>query len=147
MVSTIFSDRIVNATDLRKNQKKWLEYASRAPITIHYGDTNLTVMNRREAERLYAQIDMLHKIITFCEDYEKGRYSVFPWASYLSEEERQEFRKQLLNTALADLVQGELSKLNNLIEDWEATAETAHNSEATKSLLEKDNPKDYVTID
>jgi len=71
MASTVFSDTIVNATDLRKNQKQWLERAYNKPITVNYGRRQLAIMNREQVNKLYMATHYLELVIKVCDEFEK----------------------------------------------------------------------------
>ena len=52
MVTTVFSDEIINPTELKKNQRHWLDKAQRQPVTVKFGDSGLAIVDR-ELIRIY----------------------------------------------------------------------------------------------
>jgi len=147
MVSTVFSDTIVNATDLRNNQKQWLERAYNKPITVSYGRKQLAIMNREQVSKLYMATYYLELVIKVYDEFEKeGKSKTFPWVENLSEGDRLQFHKALLTNALRSVITNNWTQLEYLIQDWEATAEVEGDPELAKALMEKGDPKAYVRL-
>lgn len=55
---------------------------------------------------------------------------VFPWVKYLSDDNRVQFHKELLEST---------DEAEHLIQDWRATAEVESNPGLAKALLEEDS--------
>jgi len=147
MVSIVFSDVIVNATDLRQNQKCWLEKAYENPITVSYGRKQLAIMNREQIGKLYTQKYYSELVLKACEEFMKGLKSdTFPWEEYLSDEEKIEFHNELLTCAMRSIFTGDWTQLEHAIEDWKATAETERSLEIVKALQDRGTPEQYVTL-
>lgn len=147
MVSTVFSDFIVNATDLRKNQRHWLIKAYDNPITINYGRKQLAIMNRDQVGKLYTEKYYAELVLKACQEFVKGLKSdTFPWLEYLSDDEKMEFHSELLTSIMKSINTDNWTQLEHLIEDWKATAETAQNSEITEQLQHRGTPEEYVTL-
>lgn len=147
MASTVFSDLIVSATDLRNNQKQWLERAYTEPITVSYGRKQLAIMNREKVGKLYASIYYSELVLKACQEIkEKNKSDTLPWVDYLSDIDKMRFQGELLNTTLKAMVTGNWIHLEHLIEDWQATAEVESNPELVKALLSEEDPSDYVKI-
>ena len=105
MVGTVFSDYIVNATDLRNNQKKWLERAYNEPITVNYGRKQLAIMNREKVGKLYASIYYSELVLKTCHEIkEKNRSDTLPWVDYLSDDDKFKFQSELLSTTLEAMI-------------------------------------------
>ena len=148
MVNTIFSDEIVNATDLRTNQKRWLEAALTKPITVNYGRKQLALLDREKVSNLYQAIYYLELVIKTCEEYEREKKStVLPWVEYLSSENRGKFHNELLEVTINSILSNDWDAVEYLIQDWKATAEIESNPDLSKALLSEDNPAEYVKID
>jgi len=148
MVNTAFSDFIVSATDLRKNQKRWFEAASRRPITINYGQQRLALINREEIHNLYVEKHYAELILRVCEEFAKEQKSnTFPWVEYLDDEDRKEFHRELLTCAIKSIITSDWTQLEYLIEDWKATAETEHSPEIVKALQDEGISPEYVTLE
>ena len=147
MVSTVFSDYIVSATDLRAKQREWLEKAYEKPITINYGKKQLAIMRREQVGRLITTNYYLELVIKVCEDLDsEGKSNIYPWIESLSEEDKLQFHKELLTGVLKTVVTGNWEKFERIIEDWKATAEVESDSELAESLMARSNPKEYVEL-
>lgn len=147
MTSTVFSDFIVNASDLRNNQKQWLERAYNSPITVSYGRRQLAIMNREQVGRLYAANYYLELVTRACDEFMKeNRSSTFPWVEYLSDDEKMQFHREILNRAIKSTLTGNWTQLENLIQDWKATAEVESSPELVKALMAKEDSSQYVEI-
>jgi len=147
MVSTVFSDFIVNATDLRRNQKLWLERAYDRPITVSYGRKQLAIMNREQVHKLYTFNYYAELVLKACQEFTKEKKSdTFPWIEYLSEDEKMQFHSELLTRTMKSIITGDWAKLEYLIQDWKATAETAQNPEIAEQLQHRGTPEEYVTL-
>lgn len=147
MVSTVFSDFIVSATDLRNNQKQWLERAYTEPITVSYGRKQLAIINREKVGKLYASIYYAELVLKVCQEIkEKNKSDTLPWVDYLSDIDKMKFQSELLSTILKAMVTGNWTQLEHLIEDWNATAEVENNPELAKALLLEEDSSEYVKI-
>jgi len=146
-VSTVFSDFIVNASDLRKNQKRWLEEAYKNPITVSYGHKQLAIINREQIRKLYIERHYSELVLRAYQEFVRRRKSdAFPWVEYLSDEEKMQFHNELLTCAMKSIITGNWSQLEHLIQDWEATAETERSTEIIKALQDEETSSDYVTL-
>jgi len=146
MVSTVFSDFIVSATDLRKNQRHWLETASQNPISINYGQKQLAIINRDIICNLYKEISYLEKAIKAHQEYLYGRNETFPWLEYLSDEEKRQFHEELLNDVMKSIATHDWELVEELLQDWKATVEVKKNPEVVKALKDEGTSSKYVTI-
>ena len=147
MVSTVFSDFIVNATDLRKNQKHWLEKAYDNPITVSYGRKQLAIMSREQVGKLYTEKYYAELVLKACQEFMNEKKSAtFPWVEYLADDEGVQFHNELLSCAMKSIITGDWTQLEYLIQDWKATAETERNPEIVKMLQDKGTPEGYVTL-
>ena len=147
MVTTAFSDEIVNATELRKQQAHWLNKAKTKPVTITYGSSKLTILNRDKIRDLYLQNSHLERALKYCNEFaDKKKSSVFPWIDYLDVEERIEFYREYLNTITLAIITEDWDNVETLIYDWKATAETEHDTRASKAVKERVKKSDYIAI-
>jgi len=148
MVSTVFSDYIVNATDLRRNQKQWLERAYHSPITINCGRRQLAIMNREKVSKLYTANYYAELVLKACKEFKEGNESnTFPWVEYLPDDEKMKFHSELLSCTIKSIITGNWNQLEYLIEDWKATAEVERNPELAKALMAGEDPSQYVEIE
>ncbi len=147
MVNTMFSDYIVNATELRKNQKQWLERAYNSPITISYGHKQLAIVNREQIGKLYTAKYYTELVLKACQEFVGGvKSDTFPWVEYLSNEEKIQFHNELLVCIKKSIITDNWTQLDYLIQDWKATAETERNPEIVEMLQDKGSPEEYVTL-
>ncbi len=144
--TTLFSDQVVNASELRSNQKYWLEEALRRPITVSYNRKSLAIVNRDQVRDLYIRLHYAELLLTACRDISKGRiFDEFPWLEYLNTKEREQFVEELLSCFNQSTKNGNWDQMDNLIADWKATAEAEHSPVVISAL--KDNSAEYVAID
>jgi len=147
MITTFLSDEVINSTELRNNQKQWLDKACENVITIINGRNKFAIMNRERISSLYAQKHYTEIVLGYCQELAKGLQSTtFPWAEYLNSEQRVEFHNELLNCVMESIVSNDWSPVEYLLEDWRATAEVESNPTLAKALMAKDDPSEYVEI-
>ena len=147
MVTTAFSDEIVNATQLRARQSHWLAMASKRPVTVTYGSSKLTILSREKIRNLYIQAYHLELFVKYCNEVMKGTKStVFPWIEYLDGEEKEQFHKEYVTSIMVATVTEHWDEVEILLEDWRATAETESNPDLMKALKTKVPKEEYVTI-
>ena len=147
MVTIAFSDEIVNSTELRNNQKFWLDVASRQPVTIAYGPHNLAILSRERIAKLFRQNHYLWLAIQICTDISAKRSSTeLPWLNYLDEEDKHQFLDEFTGCIKKAMAKEDWEELDTLLDDWKATAETLHNSEAMKTLKTRGLKKEYVAL-
>ncbi len=145
MINTLFADEIVNSSDLRNNQKRWLELACNKPITVNYGRKQLAIMNREQLSGLYKAIYYLELVVKVCEEFEKsGKSRILPWANDLPEKDRAKFHEELVNGAIHAAATNDWSEIEYLLEDWKATAEVENNPKLVEALIREGNPEEYV---
>lgn len=146
MVAHVFDDEIVNATKFRVKQSHWLAVASKRPVTVTSGDLKVTIMNRELIHELYVGKYYLELALKYCNEMQNEKSSIFPWIEYLDSKEKMQFHKEFINGILAAVVAGSWDKVEELLADWKATAETENNAEAMKALRNKVRKDEYVTI-
>ena len=147
MMNTVFSDNIVNLSELRKRQKHWFDIAYRNPITIPYKQENLTIMNRAEASKLFEQMQYTMLLIEYCNQIKHGEKSYFfSWTESLNDEEKEEFFNELLECVTNCSAKQDWTDFRDLLKDWEATAEAAKNEEMQKVLKRRIPTEKYVAL-
>jgi hypothetical protein len=145
MVNIAFSDEIVNATELRNNQRHWLDIASRIPVTIAYGRHSLAIVNRERIARLLVQNHYLELAVKLYADIAAGKSSdVLPWVEYLDENERREFLREFISTIKVALTGNDWGNLETLLDDWRATAETLQDKAAVRALATRGRKDKYI---
>ena len=147
MVIRVFDDEIVSATKFRVRQSHWLAVAAKRPVTVTNGDNKVTVFSRERIHELYLGKYYLELAVKFCNEMQKNEKSnIFPWIEYLDSEERIQFSQEFINAVSAAIVTDGWSKIEELLADWKATAETESDTEAMKALRNKVHKDKYVTI-
>lgn len=147
MVTTFLSDVVITPTELRTRQKHWLTKAAENVITITNGHKKLALIDRERVSKLYAQKHYSELVIKYCQEIEKNKKSdAFPWVEYLNDEEKLEFRDELLVNIMIAITTDEWLSMENLIEDWKATAEVNIKPKIAKALLAKEDPSKYVSV-
>jgi hypothetical protein len=147
MVTTAFSDEIVNASNFRDKQSHWLSIASKRPVTVASGDMKVTILNRDMVRNLFLQKYFLELAVQLCgEMASKKDIKTLPWISYLDKEEQKEFRNELLDCVIEAIASNKWNDVEILIEDWKATAETESNKEAMAALRHKVSKDKYIPL-
>jgi hypothetical protein len=147
MVSTVFYDEIVNATQLRAKQSHWLSVATKRPVTVTYGTRKLTIIDREKIRNLFLQAHYLELFVKYCDEIMKGtKINTFPWLEYLDDEEKRQFRDEYLGSIRAAIVTEHWEDIETLLDDWKATAETNSNEEAVRALKTKEARDKYITL-
>jgi hypothetical protein len=147
MVTTVFSDEIVNATELRAKQSHWLTMAAKRPVTVTYGACKLTILNREKIRNLFIQAHYLELFVTYCNEVMKGmKSSRFPWIEYLDSEEKKQLHEEFVGSIKMAVVTDDWDGIETLLGDWKATAETESDEEAMKALRTKQAPDKYIAF-
>ena len=147
IVIHVFGDDIISATKFRNSQSYWLGVASKRPVTITSGDNKVIVFNRERVHELYLGRHYLESAIKLCDEIEKGgKSTVYSWLEYLDSKERGQFQVEYINNILISMVTGKWDNIEELLEDWKATAETKNNPDVMKALKAKVRKGEYVTI-
>ena len=147
MVTMVFSDKIVNASQLRNSQKKWFDTALREPVTVTYGAGNLAIYNRDKFCDLYRKLHFAELALRICSEVSKGEKStVVPWLEYLDAEDKKQFHDEFLSGVLKAATTDNWDEVQVLLEDWKATAEAVHTPEIVRALKTKTPKNKLVTI-
>lgn len=147
MMTTILSDEVINATDLRDHQKRWFDKALVSPVSIMSGSKKLVLLNREHAKHMYSLSHYAEMIILFCRERESGKKresDVFPWVKHLSEKAIGEFNSELLATFEEAMYKKDWSAFQEMLDAWVATAEAMTNPEMVE-LITADRTKEKFT--
>ena len=150
MVNTVFSDEIINPTELKKNQRRWLDKARKQPVTIKFGDSGLAIVDRELIKNLYAEKHYAELLIKYCQETGNSitaKSSVFPWTASLPDEDKQEFRNEFFTAFVKAIQTNNSTELEELLEDWKATAEVWENPENVEALMTKEESEEYITLE
>ncbi len=148
MAITFLSDDFINSKELRSNQKHWLERAYLTPVSIRSGDKKLVLINREQARDVYLLNYYAQIVVAFCQERsaDEKESKVFPWLKHLRKEQVKQLHKQLL-ACLNEVIQTkDWLKIEELLDDWKATAEVAASPRLSKELQAEENPLDYVEL-
>ncbi len=146
MVTTILSDDVINAKELRDNLKFWFDKAERNPVSVRSGNKRLVLLNRQVARGMYLLNHYAPMVIRFCQErvFSANKSTIFPWIEHLNEEEIAEFRDELLLKLDSAAREDKWADFEEMLEDWKATAEVNSNPEIAKALLAEEDPSTYV---
>jgi len=149
MVGTILSDELINSTELRNNQKEWLDRAYISPVSIKSGRKRLVLLNRDEARDMYTLNHYAETIIQFCQEQFSGlgKSAIFPWVEYLTQEEIEEFKTELITTFVKAIRGRKWHTIEDIIRDWAATAEAKTNPEIMELLSTDVDKEEYTRVE
>jgi hypothetical protein len=154
MAKTMFSDEVVLATDLKKRQRYWFDRARQTGgVTIVQGKVADLVLAPRQKVAAAAETALhartaaqfLREVITL--QRLPAESAVFPWLRELDDEEQQEFLQEFVDVFACCSTTGEWVQLEELLEDWQATAEAHRNPELMEAWCTRGRPEDYVPME
>lgn len=147
MVTRVFDDEIVSATKFRTSQSYWLSVASKRPVTVTTGDKKVIVFSRERMRELYIGRDYLELAVRLYDELERNqKNTILYWLEYLDVEDRKLFIKEFINNILISITTSKWDNVEELLEDWKATAETENNPDVMKALKTKIRKDEYITI-
>ena len=153
-MKTVFSDEVVQVTELKRNQRYWLDRARKTGgVTIIQGKLADLVLAPRQAVAENAQAVHYAKMMSqfFLEtvkaDRELKDSVVFPWFKDLDGEDRHEFYRELVETFAECMVTGQWDAFDELLEDWQATAEASRNRQLLEAWRTRDRAEDYIPLE
>ena len=148
MVTTLFSDRIVSATDLRKNQKHWLDKAAKSPVSIAYGKYNLAILKREQVASLVKANHYLELAMRLCTSlFREQKIEVFPWADALDAKDQSDFVHEFTQCIMSAIATDAWDEVDNVLSDWRATAEMLGNKKGMAALKSKGRTRsDYIEL-
>ena len=149
MVTIPFSDEIVNPSELRKNQAHWLRIAASEPITVTYGDFKLTILNREKVANLYKEIYYLELGMKLCLSIRSANAEEpLSWMKHLDAEEKIEFTTELVDGISEATKTNNWNKVDTILSDCKATAETLSNPVVMSALTAKRPAKSaYIPLE
>ena len=153
-MKTVFSDEVVQVTELKRNQRYWLDRARKTGgVTIVQGKLADLVLAPRQAVAESAQAVHYARMMSqfFLEtvraDRELKDSVVFTWFKDLDEEDRQEFYQELVETFAECMTTGRWNVFDELLEDWQATAEASRNQELLEAWRTRGRAEDYIPLE
>jgi len=150
----MFSDEVVLATDLKKRQRYWFDRARRTGgVTIVQGGAaDLVLVPRQKiAEMTEAAVharmagQFLREAITL--ERTLAESAIFPWLRDLDGEEQQTFLREFVDFFARCSTTGEWAPFEELLEDWQATAEAHRNPELIEAWRSRGRPEDYISME
>jgi len=144
-----FSDDVINSTQLLRNWGKWAERASQHPVTFLYKGTPLTIISRNHISKLQRKLYYTYLVFIFGQESIEDnidKYSSLPWAKYLSKPHRDELFYELLAAYKESDAKDDWDIIQNVLDDWKATAEVESSPVLAKALLVEEDPSKYVEI-
>ena len=154
MAKMMFSDEVVLATDLKKRQRYWFDRARQTGgVTIVQGKVADLVLAPRQrvaaasetALHTRTAAQFLREVITL--ERPPAESAVFPWLRELDDEEQQEFLHEFVDVFARCSTKGEWAQLEELLEDWQATAEAHRNPELLEAWRTRGRPEDYSPME
>ena len=153
MAQTMFSDEVVLATELKKRQRYWFDRArEKGGVTIVQGKVIDLVLAPRQkvaeaAETAaHAQVvaQFLREVITL--QRLPAESVVFPWLTDLDDEEQQEFLREFVDLFARCSATGDWTVFEELLADWQATAEAHRNPDLMDAWRTRGRPEDYAPM-
>lgn len=153
MPNVVFSDEVVSATDLKKNQRYWFDRARMlGGITIVQGkQADLALVRRQRVAAIEAFAWQMKSVAPFLREIIVLKRSVaesesLPWLHELDREEQEQFLKVFMETFARCAFKEDCKELGELLEDWQATAETHRNTELIEVWKNRGRQEDYVPV-
>ncbi|MFC1869896.1 hypothetical protein ACFLYE_01335 [Chloroflexota bacterium] len=144
-----FSDDVINSTQLLRNWGKWAARANQHPVTFLYKGDPLTIISRNHIGKLEKKLYYTSLVFMFCQESIEGKIddsSALPWSKYLSKSDRDALFYELINSYKESDAKDDWDIIQNVLDDWKATAEVESSPKLAKALLAKEDPSKYVRI-
>jgi len=145
-----FSDEIITSSELKRHWSQWIKKAHDHPVTIMYKNDPLALVSRKLINELSKQIYYTYLLVSFSQNYienRTGRRSALSWAAYLSDRDRRDFFKELLSAYEESYAKDDWSIIQDVLDDWKATAEVERSPELSKALMAEEDPSKYVKLE
>ncbi len=153
MAATMFSDQVVLATELKKKQRYWFDRARQTGgVTIVQGKLADLVLVPRQKVAVAAQTvfhartaaQFLRETITLKRPPTES--TVFPWLRSLDGAEQESFVSEFIDAFARCSATEDWRPLEELLEDWQATAEAHRNPELLESWRTRGRPDEYISM-
>jgi hypothetical protein len=154
MKTILFDDVIITSTDLKNNQKKWLDAALKSPVSVtNRGGKQYVLINRDQIHDLIQGKDYAEKIIKYCRELTSQMESasfiseVFPWAGNLTPEDRNAFKDEMVSTFTTAMQSNNWPELDEVIISWEATAEALSNRQFMQIVNSEARQREFTKVE
>lgn len=153
MAKTMFSDEVVLATDLKRRQRYWFDRARETGgVTIVQGKVADLVLAPRQkvaeateaAAHARTAAQFLREVITL--ERPLAESAIFAWLGDLDDEEQRTFLREFVDLFSRCSTTGDWTSFEELLEDWQATAEAHRNPELMEAWRTRGRPEDYVPM-
>jgi len=151
----MFGDEVVQATELKRNQRHWFERARQVGgVTIVQGRrADLVLAPRRVVAENMETAQRARLIGQFLLEWIRagnGSLSdsvVFSWLADLDQAERQQFHADLIKVFAECVIRGDWTDLDELLEDWQATAEANRTQGLLGTWERRGHTEDYEPME
>jgi len=143
-----FGDDIINATELKRNWGHWVAQAYDHPITILYKNDHLTLTRRKYISEMSRRMYYTYLVASICRGVmaSKDISHTLSWAAYLNDTDKGNFFTELLNAFEESYAKDDWGIIQDVIDDWKATAEVERSPKLSKALRARGKPSEYVEI-
>jgi len=150
---TVFSDEIVQATELKRNQRHWFDRARQVGgLTIVQGKQADLVLAPRAVVAAHTRAAYYARLMGqfFLETVGQERASgsaVFPWLADLDQDDQLVFRRAIARAFADCSATNRWEELDELLEDWQATAQANRNPDLMAAWRSRGRPEDYAPLE
>ena len=154
-MSLLLSGSAYQVTDLQRDARTVIDEARDSSALIRDKDGLMLIIQPADvAQQISFLSDVMGNAIRLgkallrsSSERDIASYGTFAWVSMLVEEDQREFLQDLLDQVLVSHSSGSTSELEDLIEDWKATALVHSNEERRDELTgDLDSPLNDVVL-
>lgn len=143
-MGTIFAGNAFQPTDLQRNHRAVLDAARESSAVIRDKDGLLLIIRPAEqaqlqeyvAEALWSAVCLQRALQQAAAGRGPAMYGPFAWVSVMPEDDQKQFLQEVVDQVLVSKNSGSKEKLENLIEDWRASALTWSDEELREELMQ-----------
>ncbi len=153
MAATMFGDQVVLATELKKKQRYWFDQARKTGgVTIVQGKVADLVLAPRQKVATAAQTVFHARTIaqflreTISLKRSPTESTVFPWLRSLDGAEQESFVSEFVDAFARCSATEDWQPLEELLEDWQATAEAHRNPELLETWHTRGRTDEYIPM-
>ena len=147
----MFRDDVVHATELKRNQRHWFDRARQTGgVTIVQGRrADLVLASRRVVAENMETAQRAQLIGQFLLEWLRAENGslvdsvIFSWLADLDQTERQQFHADLIKVFAECVTRGDWTALDELLENWQATAEANRTQGLLDAWERRGHAEDY----